>query len=371
MMETHDQFKDLFSQWGEFQRGFFSQWAESYGKMYPPWTDAMKYWQGMKMPFAAPDLFSKWSDMMRETVGKAAEQFEGGVGPSVLDRIMRASNVFVVFNEFWMEVLNDLPELYRAKRDDVKSREIFERWVDRYKKVFEQLVGSSPSDAAQEMMTSWLNIMQMHQAALGLIWNPWIQAVPQWREQAERFMKGDWTAIPESRSLWREVYDETLGRVLRMPAFGLTKEQTERLRKTYDAFAKFWYSLPNFYQYFYNTGLEALKEVFDKVQGMKLEEMKPETMREIYGIWWSTNENAFFELFKRPDFGNAMAEVLNYGLRLKQRIDELTAEWCKALSIPTDEDFDEVAKTVQELRRKVRMQQKAIEELQRKLEATP
>jgi class III poly(R)-hydroxyalkanoic acid synthase PhaE subunit len=367
-MEKQEQQKDFFSQWGEFQKGFFSQWADSYGKMYQPWMDAMKSLQGMKMPFAAPDLFTKWSEMIQETIGKAAGKTEGGLGPDVLFRILRASNVFVIFNEFWMEVLKDLPELYKAKKDDAKSREIFEGWVNRYQKVFEQLMGSPVSDTAQEMMTSWLNILQMNQAAFGLMSNPWMQAIPQWKEHAERLMKGDLGALPEGRSLWREVYDETLGRVFRMPAFGLTKEQTERMRRTYDAFVKYWYSIPNFYQFFYNTGMEALKEVFQKVQNMKLEKMTPETMREIYKVWWITNEDNFFELFKRPDFSKAMVEVLHYGLRLKKRLDEVNAEWCDSLSIPTNREFDRVAETIQDLRRKVRAQQKAIEELQQKLE---
>ena len=124
-MEKQEQQRDFFSQWGEFQKGFFSQWADTYGKMFQPWTDAMKYWQGVKTPFKVPDLFSKWNDMIRETVGKAAGQAEGGLGPEVLSRILRASNVFVIFNEFWMEILKDLPGIYQAKGNDVKSREIF------------------------------------------------------------------------------------------------------------------------------------------------------------------------------------------------------------------------------------------------------
>ena len=366
-MEKQEQ-TDYFSQWGDFQKNFYGQWAQSYGKMYQPWMDAMKSWQGMQMPSTAPDLFTKWSEMIQATIGKAAEQTEGGLGPDVLFRTLRSSNVFIIFNEFWMEVLKDLPELFQAKGDDVKSREIFESWTNRYKKVFEQLMGSPVSDTAQEMMTSWLNIIQTRQGAMGMMWNPWSQAIPQWREQAEKLMKGDWTALSEGRSLYREVYDETLGRVFKMPAFGLTKDQTEKLRKTYDAFVQYWYSLPNFHQFFYTTGMEALKEVFDKVQNMKLEDMKPETMREIYRIWWTTNEDVFFELFKKPEFSNAMVEVLNHGLRLKKRLDGLTAEWCESVSIPTNQDFDRVAEAMQELRRKIRLQQKAIEELQQKLE---
>jgi hypothetical protein len=367
-MEKQEQEKDFFSQWGEFQKRFYSQWAESYNKMYQPWMDAMKFWQDKKTPFTAPDLFSKWSEMIQETIGKAAKQAEGGLGADVLSRIIGASNVFVIFNEFWMEVLKVLPELYRSKGDDVKSREIFDNWATRYEKVFEQLMGSPVSNTAHEMMTSWLNIIQMNQAAMGLMWNPWNQAMPQWQKQAEKFMKGDWTAFSEGSSLWKEVYDETLGRVFRMPALGLTKEQTERLRKTYDAFVQYYSSLPNLYQFLHKTGMEALKKVFDKVQNLKVDEMAPETLREIYKIWWTTNEDAFFELFKRPDFNHAMAEALNYGFRLKKRLDAITAEWCKVLSIPSNKEFDEVAMSIQELRRRIRMQQKAIEELQQKLD---
>ncbi|UCG04822.1 MAG: hypothetical protein JSV83_12910, partial [Desulfobacterales bacterium] len=143
---------DFFAQWGEFQKNFLSHWTEAYGKLYQPWMDSMKYWQGMKPPFAGPDIFSKWTEMMSETIGKAADQADGGIGPTVLFRMMRAGNVFVVLNEFWMEILKDLPALYQVKGDDVQSREIFDRWAAAYKKVFEQLLGTPISGTAEEIM---------------------------------------------------------------------------------------------------------------------------------------------------------------------------------------------------------------------------
>jgi hypothetical protein len=358
---------DFFSQWGDFQKNFFSHWTEAYGKIYHPWMDSMKFWQGLKPPFAGSDVFSKWTEMMSETIGKAADQADGGIGPTVLLRMMRAGNVFVVLNEFWMEILKDLPALYQVKGDDVQSREIFDRWAAAYKKVFEQLFGTPISGTAEEIMKSWLNIAQMQQAILGMWWNPWIHAAPQLQEQVEKFMKGDWSALTAGRSLWREVYDETLGRVFRMPAFGLTKEQSEKFRRAYDAFIQFWLSLPHFYQLFYDTGMVALQEMFDKIRNLKHDKFTPDTAREIYKLWIVTNEDTFFQLFKKPEFSNAMGEVLKLGLQLKMRLDELNADICEALSIPSNRDFDAVAKAVQELRRTVRRQQKTIEALQQQI----
>jgi hypothetical protein len=91
-------------------------------------------------------------------------------------------------------------------------------------------------------------------------------------------------------------------------------------------------------------------------------------LREIYKIWLSTNEDAFFELFKRPDFSNTMGEVVNCGLRFKKRLDEVTAKWCEAMSIPSNRDLDKMAMAIQDLRRQVRAQQKTIETLQTQLE---
>ena len=360
---------DFFSQWTAFQKNFFTQWTEAYGKLYQPWMDPTRYWQGMKPPFSGPDIFSRWTEMMQDTIGKAADHAGGGLGSTVLFRMMRAGNMFVVLNEFWMEIMKDLPELYSVKGDDTKSREIFDRWAAAYKKVFEQLIGSPVSETVDEMMKSWLNIVQMHQATLGLWWDPWMKAAPQWKEQAEKLMKGDWSALAEGRSLWREVYDETLGCVFRMPAFGLTKEHTEKVRKAYDAFSQFYMALPHFYQYFFKTGMAALRELFNKIQSLKYDEFTPDTVREIYKMWVTINEDAFFDLFKKPDFSNAMGEVLNLGLRLKKRLDELTADWCEAMSIPSNREFDAMAKAVQELRRKVRSQQITIEALQQQLDA--
>ncbi|MEW6333286.1 MAG: poly(R)-hydroxyalkanoic acid synthase subunit PhaE, partial [Thermodesulfobacteriota bacterium] len=359
---------DFYGPWGEFQKSFLTQWLDAYGKLNPSWMDPMTYATGMKSPFAAPDIFSRWTEMMRDTLGKLSGQAGGGIGSTVLDRMMRAGGMFVVLNEFWMEILKDLPKLHSVRGDDAGSREIFDRWAEAYKKVFEQLMGSPVSDSADDMMKSWLNILQMHQAALGLWRDPWLKAAPQWQEYAEKWMKGDMSALAEGRSLWRDVYDETLGRVFRMPAFGLTKDQTEKIRKTYDVFIQFHMALPNFHKYFYDTGMAALNALFGKIRSLRHEEFTPDTVKEIYKMWVITNEDAYFELFKQPDFSNAMGEVLNLGLRLKKHLDGLTADWCESVSIPSNREFDSVARAVQELRRKVRSQQKAIEALQQQLE---
>lgn len=357
---------EVLSRWMELQKSFYDQWLSSGSGMFEPWADAMKTWQESKTSHPGFDLFSRWSAMVQDTIKKAAGVAEGGIGSEVLFRILRSSNVFVLFNQFWLEILRDLPGLYQAKWDEDTSRKIYERWAELYKNVFEQMIGSPVSKTTEEIMASWLNSLQMRQSIFALMWDPWARTMPEWQRQMKKFMEGDWSALQEERSLWQEAYGETLGKALRMPALGLSKEHTERLRRTFDAYLQFWNAVPGFYQFFYKSGVNALKEFFERLDNFKGEEMTPERLREVYKIWWTTNENALFDLFKKPEFGNAMGEVLNYGLRLKKRLDELTNDWCKSLSIPSPEDFDELAKAVHELRREVRRQQKLVDALQKK-----
>jgi hypothetical protein len=114
--------------------------------------------------------------------------------------------------------------------------------------------------------------------------------------------------------------------------------------------------------------MDALREVFDQVQSMKIDDISPDTVRQLYTLWWQTNEKRFFELFKSTEFTRRMNEVANHGFALKQRIDRINAEWCKAMSIPTMRDFDEMAEALQGLRKKVRLQEKVIEELRNKVD---
>ncbi len=76
-MDREGRERDFFSQWLELQRNFLSQWADSFGRMQLPWTDSLGFSQGVTTPYAG--LFSQWSKMIQETIGKTAGQAEEGL----------------------------------------------------------------------------------------------------------------------------------------------------------------------------------------------------------------------------------------------------------------------------------------------------
>ncbi|MDA8139505.1 MAG: hypothetical protein M0036_12715 [Desulfobacteraceae bacterium] len=335
---------------GEAEKESEVQWADEYGP---------KSQQEAEPP-------QDWQVLLNEMMAKIMAQGEEAKESAFFARLLNAGHLMSQLNQFWNSTIQDLPKLYQGNGDSAQSKEIINKWIERYKNIFKE--EESPlSQQAEEIFSFWLHMTQMSQTAHEPVWNHWLAALPQWNEQSEKLAKGDLEALDERLSLWKELYNETLGKFLRMPALGLTKQHTEKITGTFAEFAQLMSSLPYLYQYLYNTEIEAFKEVFDRIHQLDLKEMTPEAMREIYKIWLTTNEKTFHRLFKQPDFCNTMGEVLNCMFRFKKQMNDLTAKWCEAMSIPSGRDHDQMAMAIQDLRRKVHAQQKTISALQQKL----
>lgn len=328
------------------------------------WADGYKH-----KPAEAEVAPGEWSAIIQSLIGNNADHGSGEGQPDMAARLIQASNLFVRLNEFWAEAIKDLPELYQSSGDVEKTGEIFESWVARFKSVFKKSTDEPLAAQAGEIFSSWAHILQMNQKANAPVWGPLMEAMPRWSDQSEKLAKGDLAAIDEGLKLWREVYGETLGRFLEMPGLGLTKQHTEKMSKTCAEFTQFASSLPYFYQYLFKTEMAALKEVFEQIRDLKINEATPEAIREIYKVWLATSEKRFHELFRRPDFCHTVSEVLNCMFRLKQQLNEMSAQWCEAMSIPSRRDHDHMAMAIQDLRRKVHAQQRTISALQEHLNA--
>lgn len=328
------------------------------------WADGYKH----KRP-EDPAAPQGWEAILQSFLGAATNGGNGQGESAIAARMMQAGNAFLRINEFWGEAVKDLPDLYQSNGNAAKMSEIFDGWVERYKGVFNKSADSDLSVKAEEIFSSWTHIFKMNQKVNEPVWSPLIEAMPRWSDQSEKLAKGDISAIEEGLRLWQDVYSETLGRFLEMPGLGLTKQHSEKISRTCAEFTQFAASLPYYYQYLLNTEISALKDVFDQICDLEIKEVTPEVMREIYKIWLVTSERSFHELFKRPDFCNTVSEVLNCMFRLKKQLNELTAQWCDMMSIPSSRDHDKMAMAIQDLRRKVHAQQKTISALQKHLDA--
>lgn len=319
--------------------------------------------------FVSDEFLNQWKSLIEPFVNGSGIPDAKDAEKESIERMLNANSFFMLLNDFWNDTLKEFPKFYEVKNDQKKAQEIMDGWLERYQTLFKKHTDIPLSGEIEQITGAWLNMFQMHQSTAGKVFNPWIAAMPDWGNFSEKVAQGDLSALDKGFHLWLDTYNDTIGRVFNMPALGLTKQHAEKLKRVHDEFTQFSSSLPFFHQYIYRTGLSAMKEVFDKVQKSELDTPTPENLREIYNIWLTTNEKAFFKLFQRPDFCTTTSEIVHSFLRVKRQLDDLTATWCAAMSIPTNQDHDKMAMTIQDLKRKVRKQQKDIEALQQKVES--
>jgi len=325
------------------------QWADEYGSNL----------------FFSQDFLSKWRSFIGSFVDGNGSSEKNAAEADAVERMINANGVFMLLNDFWNTTIKELPKLSEAKNDQGKSKDIIDGWIERYQTFFEKNTGMLLNGEIDQIISTWMNILQLHHNAAGRIFNPWLESLSDWGQVSEKFAQGDLSALDQGFHLWLDTYNETIGRALNMPSLGLTKQHAEKFKKVHAEFSQFVSSLPFLHQYIYQTGISAMKEVIEKIKTAELESPTPENFREIYNIWLMTNEKAFFKLFQSPDFCATTSEIVHSSLRVKRQLDDLTATWCATMSIPTSHDHDKMAMAIQELRRKVRSQEKAIEALQR------
>lgn len=327
------------------------QWADEYGSKL----------------FFSQDFLSNWRSFIESFIDGNGNSDKSAAEADTVERMINANGVFMLLNDFWKTAFKELPKLNEVKNDKDKSQEIIDGWLEQYQTFFEKHTGMVLNGEIEQIINTWMNILQLHHNAAGRIFNPWIESLSDWGKVSEKFAQGDLSALDQGFHLWLDTYNDTIGKALNMPSLGLTKQHAEKFKRVHAEFTQFTSSLPFLHQYIYQTGISAMKEVFEKVKAAELESPTPENLREIYDIWLMTNEKAFFQLFQRPDFCATTGEIIHSSLRIKRQLDDLTATWCTTMSIPTSRDHDKMAMAIQELRRKVRTQEKAIEALQQKV----
>ncbi|MCR4400970.1 MAG: hypothetical protein NUV35_08955, partial [Syntrophomonadaceae bacterium] len=89
----------------------------------------------------------------------------------------------------------------------------------------------------------------------------------------------------------------------------------------------------------------------------------PVTFRELYELLWQTNEQAYVDLFKTESFARLLAATMDAQVRFKMKAEELLGSFLESMSIPARKEMDSLYRSVYQVKKAVKEQARAIEEL--------
>lgn len=377
--KMHDAWKDAMTQ---FRPEKMMEMFTGQGKDEDLWSVWWKnqvnmtdFWKDSLRPDKMMELFSgqgkdknpwqDWYKTMAENLREYMKWSPTSVGKDTYEKVLQGSDLYMKVFSFWMDLLVKMP----IKLDAGTWKESSTFWMRQYNQILDSFFALHLPEPTKELLKNLTETTETSQQVFLNFYQPWFDTSEELREKFSRSLKGDKEAYTDFLRDWREVYQETFGKVFRMPAFGLSRESFEKLTGSMDSYIHYISSVNEFYTTLYKIGYDAMEKLVRKIPELSREGMAPETFKDFYHLWWQTNEEAYLELFQTESYAKLQGEMLDSWVQFKKHYDQWLGEFFGKLPVPTYKEMDSLYKSVYQLKKGLKEQALMIKELNEKLDA--
>ena len=156
------------------------------------------------------------------------------------------------------------------------------------------------------------------------------------------------------------IYEETVGKFLSIPQFGIPRESFQEVMAAMDAYFRFMAAIGDFLVKFnipLKDGLETLVAAIKEREGT---EKGFKSAKEIYDFDVNILDEKYDRYIKSPEGVQIVVDVVEKYLDFKKKSDVVKDILFKSLSIPTSKEMEDVYRGIYDLRKKTRKQEAII-----------
>lgn len=357
--------KDLWQDWWKAQGKLFNSWMEQMSKFQPEKTGDFFDPKNWGLSDKTAKLYQDWHKMTMESLEEYMKWLPSGLGKETFDKVLQGSDINMKLFSLWNDITDNLHKSY----DLEKWRDFSKSWLKNYHRVLDSFFSSQLPEPFKKLFKNAMESVEIYQKTFYNFFQPWLDSSGDLREKFKGVFKGDREAYADFLRTWREVYQQTYGKIFRVPAFGLSRESFEKLMGSMDTYLQYLAAVNEFTATLYKIGYEAMEDLLKKFRDLYARGKAPKSFKEFYQMWWQANEEAYFELFKTDSFARLQGEVVDAQVRFKKRYDEWLEEFFRLLPVPTNNEMDSLYKTVYDLKKTIREQGKKIDKLCEKLKS--
>jgi class III poly(R)-hydroxyalkanoic acid synthase PhaE subunit len=359
---------DLMSLWSKAMPPSFAPQMPGmvpfFTQLYETW---MKWWPGQEGLAGPGSWYEEFTKKLRKTFG---EEIGDGLGGTLFKRITSSAGIYFDVLDFWAKTLGLSSEVAAGKPlSPEQVKELRDQWIRHYESIMEALWGAIPSPQIQDMVKVFSGTMRAGADSAWSFLEPLVKNLSQMPQILQKMAAGDTRATAELGGLFARNYEETMGKALLAPTLGYFRECQERINKAFYVYGKYATARTAFISFLYSTGMNAAEKVFERFAALNIQEPTPETLRELYRLWWSTNEEVYQEVFRSKEFIDLSRQMVEQGLLLRKDLDELSDQFLKFTNIPSKKDMDEIYHAIYEMRKELREQRGRIRDLEKQLAA--
>jgi class III poly(R)-hydroxyalkanoic acid synthase PhaE subunit len=161
---------------------------------------------------------------------------------------------------------------------------------------------------------------------------------------------------------WLKLYQESIGKYLAAPQFGIQREALQQFNASIAAYHKFMGAGGEFLVMF----SKPLKKSMDIIQQTLQDEERMRadlnSAKDIYRFAVKILDNEYDDWLKSPEGVESVAAMVEKYMEYKQSLNPVRDNWLKSISIPTKAEMEDVYKGIYDLRKKSRQQEAKIRE---------
>ncbi|MBT9159415.1 MAG: Poly(3-hydroxyalkanoate) polymerase subunit PhaE [Dehalococcoidia bacterium] len=371
-METERKWGTDFSEaWLGAQANLMQSWADAWLGFSKATEGAERAKESTRPWGTTGDIYNQWLNMCQEMFGEYWKGAPLGIDEQTFEKTPWGAQTYARLYEFWANAAKILSGTSPGGKGIPESyQEFCDFWLENYNELLRGFFTFPHLEPLRGLLGSAAELSQMYADVLSKFSGPWMEAMQGLPEKtAEALRKGP-QGYADVHRWWLQAYEQTWGRVLRMTPLGLTRETSEMLQRGTESLIEHYAAMTDYSSAFYRVGTEAMQKVATKLGDMYNKGQAPKTYKEFYTLWWTTNEEALYELFKSPEFSRLLGRVVDATMRVRKRYDDIMEEYLKALPVPTRSEMNDLYKTLYLLKKEVRENTKQVRELEEKLRTT-
>jgi hypothetical protein len=161
---------------------------------------------------------------------------------------------------------------------------------------------------------------------------------------------------------WLEFYQESLGKYLAAPQFGIPREAFQQINMAVASYHKFMEAAGNFLVRFSVPLKNSLDILQQAIIDRETTDEDFKSAKEVYNFAVNILDKAYDDWLKSPEGVQGVVNIVEKYLEYKQNLNPVRDIWLKSFSIPTKREMEDVYKGIYDLKKKARQQDAIISE---------
>lgn len=301
------------------------------------------------------EAFKKYQDAFQSyDLGKFFDpQMKG-----LLDKMSNANAFYLQMYDFWNKINRDLTSTFAE--DTAKLEEYIKNTAD---SSFDMLLSAMP-DEFKPYLSEPRELAAKYFDSISNFYAPWKGEIDNLRDL---FVYGVLDSDPEKLTdffqIWKERYNETFGKIVNSPTFGLSRNMQEQQNKAMDRFIDMFIVASEFTAKINAVQSDAFKNIIEEYMAMVNEGKEIKSFEEFFGFWSKKMDDKLVSYFGTEEFTKLLAEFGSAAMDFKLESNRLLEQYLSDSPIVTEGQLDSMIKSLYEVKKELKAVKKELEAL--------